>query len=562
MRSIELTPSPLPLEHLPVGATLTVVLFGFPRGITVIPGADIGRVELQPDGGVKVLAQPGGGHRYWRPSDDVGDTLYFPVRTPLRLGEAKLRCNIYYQQVLVQSRLVTARLRPWPSHTAQALASKLEYSLSRSLAAEGLRAISPHRLSVMLNDDGSRSTTHQFRFFGVDDFKADAVLGEGELDDIIRQARAVLRRVAWGSEAEWQQEAYRYESPAALSQLSDDLISLARTGYRVYRKILPRLAQGRPAQGVLEALMAAPGSVQFASKNDIRQYLPASLVYDHPLDTNLPSTICPVILDALGRRRPLAGTACIGGACPSRGDLRVVCPSGFWGFRHDVSFPLSAASDVNPVLSAAAAPSFLMAISTTLEQALPHERAIHQLRNFSSWAQGNTRATTLTLLARQGLNVVYFYCHGGFDGTVPFIQVGPRGEPGITFDNLGSYNISWNQPGPLVFINGCRTTALQPSVAFDLVTSLIQDSQAAGVIGTEITVFEPLARSFAESFFRAFLVDSQTVGAAVRRARLTLLEAHNPLGLVYVPFALGSISLTAPAAAADAPAAPPRPIAV
>lgn len=556
--SIETTPAPLPVDLLPAEATLTVALFGFPRGIAVTPGADIGRIALQPDGRVAVVSQPGGSRRRLQPPGDLGDRLYFPVRAPTRIGEARLRCNIYYEQVLVQSRLITVRVLPWPLRAARALASTLEYSLSRSLAPQGLRGISPHRLSVMLNDDGGRSTSHQFRFFGADDFKAEATLGEGELDDIIRQARAVMRGAAWGTEAEWQKEAYKYESPAPLPQLSADLISLARTGYRLYRKILPRLAQGRLAQDALETLMVAPGSVQFASKSDVRQYLPASLIYDHPLDTNLPSTICPLFLAALDRHQNLAATPCFVGGCPSKADLRVVCPSGFWGFRHDVSFPLSAAADVTTVLSATAEPNFLMAISTTLDEALPHERALHGLRQYKSWNQGNTRATTLSLLMSKELNIVYFYCHGGFDGTVPFIQVGSRSEAGITSDNLGAYKVFWNQPGPLVFINGCRTTALQPSVAFDLVTSLIQDSQAAGVIGTEITVFEPLARTFAESFFRAFLVDGQNVGAAVRRARLSLLEAHNPLGLVYVPFALGSISLTTPPAAAGIAPESPR----
>jgi hypothetical protein len=65
---------------------------------------------------------------------------------------------------------------------------------------------------------------------------------------------------------------------------------------------------------------------------------------------------------------------------------------------------------------------------------------------------------------------------------------------------------------------------------------------AAGVIGTEITVFEPLARAFAEACLRRFL-EGATLGAAVRGARLELLGQGNPLGLAYIPFALPGLRL-------------------
>ena len=59
---------------------------------------------------------------------------------------------------------------------------------------------------------------------------------------------------------------------------------------------------------------------------------------------------------------------------------------------------------------------------------------------------------------------------------------------------------------------------------------------ASGVIGTEITVFETLAGPFALAFWRHALSGTIGVGEAIRRARLELLQAGNPLGLVYTPF--------------------------
>ncbi len=547
-RSMESTPFPLPVDKLPEGAELAVALFEFADGIRIHPGGDIGRIKLQPDGSARVSRQPGGPRPAGVSTSDLETRLFFGVKAPWRLGRAKLRCNIYYEQVLVQSRLITVRLKLWPANETWALRSDLEYSLSRSLLPRQLAAIAPHRLSVMLNHDAdARYLTHQLRFFGQENFKADVRLTDSVLEDIIRETRQVMRRVAWGANEEWTGQAYRYGSAIGDSQLAMDLFSLARTGYRLYSILITDLADSTGnTQAHFGELMAAPGLVQFASMYDVREYLPASLIYDHPLDTGLDLDLCPEFRNAMECRRELASTDCFNGRCPSRGKLTIVCPSGFWGFRHELSFPLSTDRDASTCLHGNINPKFAMAISTALELTEDHALKIQSLRNYGEWSLEKSRDATLTMLGQQGNDVVYFYCHGGFSGSIPYIQVGPATERGITSDNLVPYQVVWNKPGPLVFLNGCRTGALQPSVAFDLVTAFVKQAKASGVIGTEITVFEPLACKFAEHFFRAFLVQDRTVGGAVRHARLALLEGRNPLGLVYVPFALGTLTLADP----------------
>ena len=88
----------------------------------------------------------------------------------------------------------------------------------------------------------------------------------------------------------------------------------------------------------------------------------------------------------------------------------------------------------------------------------------------------------------------------------------------VTLLNEG---IRWQEPRPLVFLNGCHTTGLEPEQALELVSALVRRAQAAGVVGTEITVFEPLARAFAEDCLRRFL-GGTSLGWAIREARLTL----------------------------------------
>jgi hypothetical protein len=88
---------------------------------------------------------------------------------------------------------------------------------------------------------------------------------------------------------------------------------------------------------------------------------------------------------------------------------------------------------------------------------------------------------------------------------------------------------------------------VEPSQAIEFVSALI-DSSASGVIGTEISLFEPLACEFAESFLHHFLRGDH-VAEAIRRSRLILLAKLNPLGLVYTPYALATLHLEDEAAA-------------
>jgi hypothetical protein len=113
-------------------------------------------------------------------------------------------------------------------------------------------------------------------------------------------------------------------------------------------------------------------------------------------------------------------------------------------------------------------------------------------------------ARTLQLLKTARAHLVYFYCHGGVQNNIPFILVGYQ-EKGITRDNIRAKKIRWDEPRPVVFINGCHTTAVRPEAALEFVSAFIENAQAAGVIGTEVTVFEHLARRFAEEFLIRFL---------------------------------------------------------
>jgi hypothetical protein len=546
--SIEEKPTPLPRKLLPEQARLKVVLFPFPGGLQLTPGATQGELQLLPGGGAAVARQPISLPPPLAGSPLAQRRMFFPLRTPDRAGSYSLRCNIYYQQLLVQSRLVRVMVMSAPGPVKGALQSTLDYTITESLGAEQLSPLSPYSLSLMLNDNGDG--THSFRFFGEKDIATHAHFDAGQLQDLIQQARGALRRASWDDENEWQEEkTYRYGGPRDLLRLKQDLVRLAIRGYRFYDQIIDALAGEEDADRLAE-VMRKPGLIQIAFKESERLILPAALIYDHPLDTALGDyQLCPAFSLSLEEKPKLQESPCFQGGCPSYGQPQIVCPSGFWGFRHALGMPLSIGQDglsAHPYITYQGTPQMLVGVSTDpgFKLRKAHETTLQNLTGQKGWQflEGDKRDEFLALMRDQKPQLVYFYCHGGMAGTLPYLKVGSPAEMGITRDNLRNERIRWKENRPLVFINGCHTTALEPEKAYNFVGAFVKTAYASGVIGTEITIFEQLGRAFAEEFIERFLA-GDPLGQAVRGARLALLKQGNPLGLVYLPFALAELRL-------------------
>jgi hypothetical protein len=539
--SIELSAKDLPADKLPAEATLTVAVFGFDDGLTILTSTP-GVLQLSPSGYARVIRQPDDLQPLGIVPELLESRLFFRLKTPDRPGLVRLRCNIYFRQVLVQSRLITAEVGTPKRSEALALQSELDYTLTRSLRGDLLEQIGEHQLSIMLN--GGENGTHQFRVMGKGStpYVSDATFTEGELQDVLGQARGALRRAAWGTTDPWNDHPYRYERGADDAQLREDLIALAVAGYRFYDALVERLSKRNPQS--LADLVRSPALVQFTARRSASELVPSSLIYDRPLDTGAAHlTLCPVFVKAIEDGRPLDAEPCFLGACPWEGVDTVVCPGGFWGFRHYLGTPVSQGeeSDVAAVIDGSNGPAMSACFFPGFAGWPEHNARLRPMFPGTYWQTASSRDEAKRLLRRSASHLVYFYCHGGLQGTVPYILVDRT--TGITRDNIRAFKWDWRTNRPLVFINGCQTTALEPSHAFDLVTGFVETAHAAGVIGTEITVFEPLASAFAEHFMRSFVQQRRPLGESVRSARLELLRQRNPLGLAYVPFALASLRL-------------------
>jgi hypothetical protein len=554
---------PTPEVHVPLDAKITVALFGFKDGLILTPGADVG--ELRERGGLAMepTRQPLGEQA--PATSKIEERLYFPINAPLIPGKYQMRCNLYWGQILLQSRLVEAEVEYEPiqlgEREAAAINVTADYTIAPSLNPSHLRQLPEHRLSVLMNQNGDG--THSFHFLGAENgrvFKNDDIrFGENELQDMITTARKKLRRVSWGTEEEWDEEVddYLYQDrQVRIDRLKADLFNMAQWGYAFYDALIQKIAGREMDEYDLQDLMKKPGIVQIALKESPSYILPISLIYDHELDVGAPElSLCQTFEGALASGQALETLACFQGNCPSSADRTVICPSGFWGFRHYLGTPLTVVDsleteeqngvgrDVPPTIEVEGDLRVAVGVATNLVFTETHIDTLRHLRAGTNLDYADNRKRVFEVL-RGTPHVVYFYCHGGYAGSAPYLQVGGDSSQTIDPSNIRTYRIRWASPRPLVFINGCHTTSVSPLQALDFIKPFVTRARCAGVIGTEITIFEELATTFAEACLSRFYA-GEGIGMAIRNARLTLLQEGNPLGLVYIPFVMAGLHLVA-----------------
>ncbi len=548
-------------DAVPLDADLDIVVFAVGSGLTVEPGANSGTFRLYRDRLPEVAV---------RPSPDGPGTagrLYFPLRAN-QPGRHRLRCNMYYRQALVQSRLVEAEVTAEAEPRDGALATRLDFCLSGDLDPGWFAARSPHLVSLFVNDNGDGS--HSFMFHGADRYSSAATIPEGAIEGNVAKARAALRKTTYGSDAEYDPDTvklddFKYRGRPPWPDLEKDLIRLALWGWRIYHAVVWKLA--RPEDGEelyqavekLQSLMRRPGLIQIVSKVSPSLYVPAAIMYDFPLDDGAPDhTLCPQFTQDRAAGADLADADCFQGRCPTYDDDTVVCPGGFWGYRHAVGQPVtpseegadtaSGVTGVGHIRYPGGRPVVAMACATDLSNYDTHLGKLERTLDADFLPPATDRAAAMELLKTTKPHLVYLYCHGGKSGGEPFLRVGPSAAQGvITTSNARSFR--WHETRPLVFINGCHTTSLGPEEANSFVEAFVTGPGAAGVVGTEVTIVEDLAISFAERFLVEYMTvpyDTATsiaIGEAVRRTRLALLANGSPLGLLYVPFISADVDM-------------------
>ncbi|MEV6602050.1 CHAT domain-containing protein [Actinoplanes sp. NPDC051346] len=522
------------------GEVIHVVLFDYRGELGVTPGADVGRLILRADGGMDVK-QPTHEFR----SDD---RLLFPVHVPETPGIYRLRCNIYCRNTLLQSRVVQVTVALAGVRQRDALRTTLDYVTDSTLDPAALARIPPLRLSVFANsnDDG----THSFRFFGESTVKATTMVSAGEVEEFLGRVRRTLSWVAWGNTEGWQEGTpFKYLNPGHTPTFESDLKELALAGYLMWTAVIGGVAataDGLPEDDdnspilALQEVMRRPGLVEFANKVKASYTVPAALLYDFDLDTGVPWPswrVCEHALAAIDAQADLASHACFRGETTHA--ETVVCPAGFWGFRHGVTLPQSiGGGSTKPYIEVADDLRAILGVADVFIG--PHTAwVLEVLKGLGSVAGFQDRDQLLSALRdrHRSPHFVYFYCHGTEANGVPALQVGSEESAGIDYAQLSNGKVFWKGSRPLVFLNGCRTAAVQPKYAMNFVEAFIQRARASGVIGTEIITDESLGARFGQHFLENFLILRAPVADAMRSARLSLLTERDPLGMAFVAYA-------------------------
>jgi hypothetical protein len=475
--------------------------------------------------------------------DLIASRLFFKIRTPTCAGSEQLRVHLYHRGLLVQALNIIASVGGANGSTDRpAITVTTDYVLSGGLEERQLLSLGEHKLSIFTNE--SPGAKAGFRFYGADgEVVGSANIEETKIGTILEAARKALRQVSWGSDEAYDpaRDNYRYEPNARKPYLKEDMVRLAKCGFQLW-DVLAKNFAGDCGVGALERAMRRPGVVQLGLKESSSQLLPLAILYDRPIETTLKN------LDGFELCKDFwEKPDCLDGRCPNHGNSRIVCPSGFWGFRHSIGVPMGCA---NIDASADVAPSSVRLFASAYAGEFPlrdaHLQELEKLVGANSFEKTLTYEETVKRMQKGGFQLLYFYCHGGINDAIPYVLVGKDNEDPNQIERatLRTNRIEWIDPRALVFINGCHTTALEPEQAIDLVNGFIETAHASGVIGTEVTVFEPLATKIGEGFIER-LIAGDDVGTALRDARRALLfgEPPNPLGLVYIPFALATLKL-------------------
>jgi hypothetical protein len=379
---------------------------------------------------------------------------------------------------------------------------------------------------------GRTAEGHAIRFTGEAIFADALAIDAAQLGSLASTARAALRDS--GREAG---RGHFTTSKEAEPVLLSELTRLAVVGYRIFTALFAsRQDRSSIAMGARQ-----PGVVPITLGSLTAPTPPVAVLYDRPIDTGLPVEdyiLCRDFSAALETGSNLTDTACWHGDCPGCDDARIICPSGFWGFRHALGLSLPIHNDMRqPILiQYTDAPVVLLAIATNIDGSQEHSRRIADLA--PTLYMVNNRRDLRDAMTRSNPNLIYFFGPGGEEDGIPWLSIGGHpGEERIDPMFLHATNMP-SDSKPIVVIN----SGMGGAEFADFARAFIADGSAAGVIGAEAPPTVRDATYFGEALIRRLLA-GQEAGWAVRDARLDLLMRGSPLGLAYTPFIAPEVHL-------------------
>lgn len=469
-----------------------------------------------------------------------------------RPGRHTVEIDVLFRGHLLQSKeagvyVLEQGTTPVPGDAWPVQDGRFTFSRTGTLESDEMAALAerPRRLTVVVQRDPD-DTTIRLRFHDSGGelklFETD--LTDANLNTLLAEVRGALQTTMLG---------YVPGVGGDLTMLTKHLGPMAEKGSQFRRALLP----SDNGDEWSTALRLEPGQVIQVAPLSSQVGVPWELLYERPIETYQEGriTLCPTFLEHGPEPE----------ACPGHGDSKVVCPHGFWGYRYVIEQlpqrldpgeqpggalpPLQIDNGVPLRLSAILYTSFSLVND--------------HLTELGKLAEA-TRLTVSRVESKDGVrdalrskespaDVLYFYTHGDVATGAASLKIGPHPGELLKEGDLDAWKIDLTHHRPLIVLNACTSGAGSPTQYESLVTFLSKKG-AAGVIGTQCFVEEPLAGQFILRFFQGFL-KRQTVGEALFEARRALLHHHapgpdgapqprpDPRGLAYSLFAAADVHL-------------------
>ncbi|WP_055602220.1 CHAT domain-containing protein [Streptomyces aureus] len=496
---------------------------------------------LPREGAAWVCHCPPGG-RHTCEEGHRGRYLHIPFVAPEEPGPARLRMFVSYRGNQLQSVTLTTSVAA-DEGPGGATTAAVDYTLTSGFAA--LSELPRRSAAVRVGRQGGAMTIDVTSGDGP---LATFWLSEHQVVTTLRQARAELfachaeSRVEGGESrlVNLLDENYGKD----FSELLRDMTRLARLGWTLYQMV----ARSRPERDALRNVLREPAEIQVCRTELNDLVFPWALLYDNAVESD--ATLEPCVVGWERVRQDPTARSCPGGAVHP---LNTLCPYGFWGFRHIIEQPPSVRRGRRIRLRAGRAgtrPSLTVARSHQLADDVTTRHMAALRASFAELRVCDRKQALRESLTDAPGDCLYFYGHGrrpqaGEVSTPTVLEIG--GTDRILPEDLNAWGEDpgwdgWEQVAPLVFLNGCHTADHDARSWLPFVTAFA-GLQAAGVVGTEITVEQGLAGRFAERFWELLLA-GRDVGSALHQVRMELLAQGNVLGLAYTAYCSAALRLS------------------
>ncbi len=481
-----------------------------------------------------------------------------PLRTPAEPTLVHAELAIYYQAAAVHVQRLTL---PCGEGTPGGCRIDLIGRLTRTFSDLG--KLANRSVSIVTAGSGSRVIVNSLDFtpgrVAISALQGDTSADAARKTLLRAQLRVEKHGLLHAKERLVSNFAADYGKQA--DAFKEDLHRLAVDGAEVYSALF-----GRHDFDTLPDLLrheaevrSSPPLIQVIDGQTGEQAMLWSVVYDLPLSRGADYDRCPS-LEQFGPGGDATTDPPL--TCPygrHHLDREVLCPFGFWGLSCVIEQPPSVERDLESVVCPKEEElSFIVAADKSLDRHLT-ERHLQLLagrlpKGTVSVPPIAVREQLKDVLIPPAMDVMYFYCHSGYE------YRGGQGAPG-NYLTLGDYKIwpldvkTWarthrpdpHRPArhPLVILNGCHTTEATSGTLNTFVSAFADHAAASGVLGTEIIMEQGLA-GWAMELMLAALARGATVGNAIREVRWAMLRRGNIMGFAYTPYCLADLALRLP----------------